>query len=51
MIPRKIGERIKNDNRDAISLTSLLRDGELTAIYVPDLEAEAVRDFSRAQTT
>lgn len=49
MIPRKSGERIKNDNRDAISLARLLRAGELTAIYVPDLEDEAVRDLSRAR--
>jgi transposase len=49
MIPRKAGVRIKNDNRDAISLARLLRAGELTAIYVPDLEDEAVRDLSRAR--
>lgn len=49
MIPRKAGDRIKNDNRDAISLARLLRAGELTAIYVPDLEDEAVRDLSRAR--
>lgn len=49
MIPRKSGNRIKNDNRDAISLARLLRTGELTAIYVPNLEDEAVRDLSRAR--
>jgi transposase len=49
MIPRKSGDRIKNDNRDAISLARLLRAGELTAIYVPDLEDEAVRDLTRAR--
>ncbi len=32
MIPKKKGERIKNDSRDAISLARLLRAGELTAI-------------------
>jgi len=41
--------RIKNDNRDAISLARLLRAGELTGIYVPDLEDEAVRDLTRAR--
>lgn len=49
MIPKKAGVRIKNDNRDAISLARLLRAGELTAIYVPDLEDEAVRDLARAR--
>ncbi len=49
MIPRKAGVRIKNDNRDAISLARLMRAGELTAIYVPDLEDEAVRDLTRAR--
>jgi len=49
MIPKKAGVRIKNDNRDAVSLARLLRAGELTAIYVPDLEDEAVRDLTRAR--
>jgi len=49
MIPKKAGVRIKNDNRDAISLARLMRAGELTAIYVPDLEDEAVRDLARAR--
>ena len=49
MIPRKSGVRIKNDNRDAISLARLMRAGELTSIYVPNLEDEAVRDLSRAR--
>lgn len=49
MIPRKSGDRIKNDTRDAISLARLLRAGELIAIYVPDLEDEAIRDLSRAR--
>ena len=49
MIPKKGGVRIKNDTRDAISLARLLRAGELTAIYVPDLEDEAVRDLTRAR--
>lgn len=49
LIPRKNGVRIKNDNRDAISLARLLRAGELTGIYVPDQEDEAVRDLTRAR--
>jgi len=49
MIPKKSGVRIKNDNRDAIALARLLRAGELTPIYVPDTEDEAMRDLTRAR--
>ena len=49
MIPKKVGVRIKNDNRDAIALARLLRAGELTSIYVPDTEDEAIRDLTRAR--
>src|ERR1700729_1564580 len=36
LIPRKPGERIKTDRRDAINLAKLHRAGELTAVWVPD---------------
>ena len=49
MIPKKRGVRIKNDNRDAIALARLLRAGELTPIYVPGTEDEAIRDLTRAR--
>ena len=49
MIPRKTGERIKNDRRDALNLARLHRAGELTAVYVPTEEDEAMRDLSRAR--
>ncbi len=49
MVPKKSGVRIKNDARDAIALARLLRAGELTAIYVPDTEDEAMRDLTRAR--
>jgi transposase len=49
LIPQKSGVRIKNDNRDAVSLARLLRAGELTGIYVPDIEDEAIRDLTRAR--
>lgn len=49
LIPKKSGERIKNDRRDAKKLASLHRAGELTAVYVPNLEDEAMRDLSRAR--
>ena len=50
LIPQKCGVRIKNDNRDAISLARLLRAGELTGIYVPDIEDEAIRDLTRTRS-
>jgi len=48
-MPRRAGERIKNDTRDAITLARLLRAGELTFIWVPDEVHEAVRDLVRAR--
>jgi transposase len=49
LIPKKSGERVKNDRRDAVKLATLHRAGELTAVYVPDQEDEALRDLVRAR--
>ena len=49
LIPRKPGERIKTDRRDAINLAKLHRAGDLTAVWVPDPKHEAVRDLVRAR--
>jgi transposase len=49
LTPRKPGERIKNDRRDAIALARLLRAGELTYVWVPDVLHEALRDLVRAR--
>jgi transposase len=49
MIPRKSGERRKNDKRDAASLAVLHRGGLLTAVWVPDAAHEAMRDLIRAR--
>jgi len=49
LIPRKAGDRVKTDRRDAVSLARLLRAGELTPIWVPDKEQEAIRDLTRAR--
>ena len=49
MIPRKSGNRIKNDRRDALNLARLHRSGELTAVYVPMTEDEAMRDLTRGR--
>jgi transposase len=48
--PRKSGERVKTDRRDAISLARLERAGELTHVHVPRPEDEAMRDLVRART-
>jgi len=49
MIPTKAGERVKTDRRDALKLASFLRSGELTPVWVPDVEQEAMRDLTRAR--
>jgi len=49
LIPKKPGERVKTNRRDALSLAKLLRAGELTAVWVPNERHEAVRDLSRAR--
>ncbi len=49
LIPRKPGERIKTDRRDAAKLARCLRAGDLTEVYVPDAETEALRDLERAR--
>lgn len=49
LVPRKSGNRIKNDRRDAVMLARLFRAGELTAIHVPHSEDEAMRDLTRAR--
>ena len=49
LIPRSAGERIKTDRRDAVSLARLDRRGDLTAVWVPGEDHEAVRDLSRAR--
>jgi len=49
LIPRRAGDRIKTDRRDAASLARLHRAGELTAVWVPDARHEAMRDMARAR--
>jgi transposase len=48
-VPRRPGDRVKTNRRDADQLARLFRAGELTAIYVPDPQDEAVRDLIRAR--
>src|SRR5712691_10206653 len=49
LIPRRAGDRVKTDRRDAASLARLHRAGELTAVWVPDPGHEAIRDLVRAR--
>ena len=49
LIPRKPGERIKTDRRDARKLAELFRAGLLTEVQAPTPEQEAVRDLCRAR--
>ena len=51
LIPKKPGDRVKTNRRDALSLVKLLRAGELTAVWVPDRDHEAMRDLTRARET
>jgi transposase len=48
-IPKRSGDRVKTDRRDAIMLARLARAGELSAVRVPDAADEAVRDLVRAR--
>jgi transposase len=49
LIPRKPGDKVKTDRRDAVELARLLRSGDLTHAYVPTVEDEAIRDLCRAR--
>ncbi len=45
LIPKKPGERVKTNRRDAAMLARLHRAGELTGVWVPDAAHEAMRDL------
>jgi transposase len=49
LIPKKSGDRVKTDRRDATTLSRLYRAGELTPVWVPDKDQEAIRDLTRAR--
>lgn len=49
LIPTKAGDRVKTDRKDAVRLARCHRAGELTAVWVPDAQTEAVRDLVRAR--
>jgi transposase len=49
LTPRKPGERVKTNRRDAVKLARYLRSNELTLVVVPDPERESLRDLVRAR--
>ena len=49
LIPKRSGDHVKTNRRDAENLARLLRAGELTAVWVPDPRHEAMRALSRAR--
>jgi len=49
LIPKKPGDRVKTNRRDAMQLARLMRSGDLTPVYVPQVADEAIRDLSRAR--
>ena len=49
LIPRRPGERVKTNRRDAVKLARLFRAGELTEVWTPDEAHEAMRDLVRSR--
>lgn len=49
LVPTKAGDRVKTDRRDAVKLARCHRAGDLTAVWVPDEDTEALRDLVRAR--
>jgi transposase len=47
LVPKKPGDRVKTDRRDALKLARCHRSGDLTAVWVPDEGSEALRDLVR----
>src|SRR3982074_3670741 len=49
LIPKRPGDRVKTNRRDALAMVTQFRAGELTAVWVPDPRHEAMRDLTRAR--
>jgi transposase len=49
LIPKRAGDKVKTDRRDALKLARLLRSGDLTPVWVPDEAHEALRNLVRAR--
>ena len=50
LIPTRSGDRVKTNRRDATMLARLHRAGELTPVWVPDADHEAMRDLIRLRS-
>jgi transposase len=48
-MPKKAGERVTTDRRDAVPLARLARAGDLTPVSVANVDDEALRDLTRAR--
>jgi transposase len=49
LLPKKAGDRVNTDRRDARQLARLMRSGDVTPVDVPQVEAAAIRDLTRAR--
>ncbi len=49
LIPKRPGDKVKTNRRDAVEIARHLRSGDLTPVYVPRVEDEAIRDLCRAR--
>ncbi len=49
LVPTMAGDRVKTDRKDALKLARCYRAGDLTPVFVPDAETEALRDLVRAR--
>jgi transposase len=49
LMPKKAGERVKTDRRDAVQLARVARSGDLPLVSVPKVDDEAMRDLTRAR--
>jgi transposase len=49
LVPKKPGDRVKTDRRDALKLARSHRSDDLTAVWVPDEDSESLRDLVRAR--
>jgi transposase len=49
LIPKQAGDRVKTDRRDAVQWARFRRSGDLTPVYVPTVDDDAIRDLCRAR--
>ena len=49
LVPKKPGDKVKTDRRDALKLARSHRSDDLTAVWIPDEASEALRDLVRAR--